>query len=88
MRFFTTPDSPMHSISMYFPTMIRRGLRPRRGRRPKAAASIVEKYVEIECVGGSEGLKNVIVCLQNYMGGQIGSPCNTAQGIPISYLGQ
>ena len=59
---------------------------PPGGYAPRRA--IVEKYVEIECVGGSEGLKNVIVCLQDYMGGQIGSPCNTAQGIPISYLGQ
>ena len=72
MRFFTTPDSPMHSISMYFPTMIRRGLRPRRGRRPKAAALIVGKYIEIECLGGSGVVKNRILCLQKQMGNRIG----------------
>ena len=73
MRFFTTPDSPMHSISMYFPTMIRRGLRPRRGRRPKAAALIVGKYIEIECLGGgSGGVKNRILCLQKQMGNRKG----------------
>ena len=89
MTFFSPPDPPTHSISTYFSTMARRGAQPPGGgRRPKAAASIVEKYVEIECVGGSVGLKNVIVCLQDYTGGQIGSPCNTAQGVPISYLGQ
>ena len=71
MRFFTTPDSPMHSISMYFPTMIRRRL-PRRGRRPKAAALIVGKYTEIECMGESGVVKNRILCLQKQMGNRIG----------------
>ena len=85
--FFSPPDPPMHSISMHFTTMGAAAF----GRRPPLGGGaprriIVVKCIEIECVGGSGGLKNVIVCLQHYMGGKIAPPCERAQGVSISYL--
>ena len=75
MRFFTTPDSLMHSVSMYFPTMTRRGLRPRRGQRPKAAALIVGNYIEIECLGGVWGGEKSHFMSPEIDGEQNRSPC-------------
>ena len=54
---------------------------------PPPPGAIVEKYIEIESVGRSRELKNVILCLQNSMGFKI-NPHGMLQGSLNSSRGQ